>query len=103
MRKNIHQFCVSWITLHIINIGTSLYISSWNNHRIPSNLILFLEKGIPDVLMMKQNNNVKVQPTTIRTIEKAIEDYDAAGGNLSRPTTFGFDALHSNLSLAQEE
>ena len=30
-----HQFCVSWFTLHVANVGVSLAVRSWNEHRIP--------------------------------------------------------------------
>ena len=30
-----HKFCVSWFTLRVANVGTSLVVRSWNEHRIP--------------------------------------------------------------------
>lgn len=29
------QFCVSWYTIHVANIGNGLFVSSWNEHPIP--------------------------------------------------------------------
>ena len=31
-----HQcYCVSWFIMRVINIGTTLAVEAWNNHRIP--------------------------------------------------------------------
>lgn len=30
-----HKFCVSWFSLHVSNVGTTLTVRSWNEHRIP--------------------------------------------------------------------
>ena len=35
-----HQsFCISWFTIRVANVGTSLAIESWNNHPIPGIVI----------------------------------------------------------------
>lgn len=33
---DVHKFCISWFTLQVVKIGSSLFIASWNNHHIPS-------------------------------------------------------------------
>ena len=35
------QYCTSWLTLHVSNIGTSIFVSSWNAHRIPGNVAFY--------------------------------------------------------------
>jgi len=32
----VHQYCMSWISIQVANVGVSLFISSWNQHPIPS-------------------------------------------------------------------
>ena len=27
-----HQFCVSWITIGVSNVGAALVVQAWNNH-----------------------------------------------------------------------
>ena len=29
------KFCVSWFTIRVANIGTSLAVAAWNEHPIP--------------------------------------------------------------------
>ena len=36
MVNDTHKFCVSWVTIRVANVGTTIVIKSWNNHRIPS-------------------------------------------------------------------
>ena len=31
-----HKFCVSWFTLQVAQVGTTLFVQSWNEHPIPS-------------------------------------------------------------------
>ena len=35
MDDNHVQYCVSWFSMRVANIGTKLFVSSWNEHRIP--------------------------------------------------------------------
>ena len=30
------KFCVSWIAMRTVQVGTALEVASWNKHRIPS-------------------------------------------------------------------
>lgn len=29
------KYCVSWFTMHTTNVGTTLLVQAWNEHRIP--------------------------------------------------------------------
>lgn len=29
------KFCVSWFAMRVTNVGTSLFVKAWNEHRIP--------------------------------------------------------------------
>ena len=31
-----HKLSISWLTLHVANVGIRLFVSSWNAHKIPS-------------------------------------------------------------------
>ncbi len=34
----VHKFCVSWVALRVCQVGTTLFVQAWNNHRIPGTL-----------------------------------------------------------------
>ena len=36
-----HQFCISWFTLRVVQVGTTMFVRSWNEHPIPSNFCSF--------------------------------------------------------------
>ena len=42
------RFCTSWYTLNVANVGVSLFISSWNEHRIPGEYIVY-SSYCPDI------------------------------------------------------
>ncbi len=31
----LHQYCCSWLSLQVANVGTSLFVASWNAHPMP--------------------------------------------------------------------
>ena len=35
----VHRFCVSWVSLKVANVGTSLTMQSWNAHPIPGKIL----------------------------------------------------------------
>lgn len=35
MEDTLHQYCCSWLLLHVSNVGASLFVESWNAHPIP--------------------------------------------------------------------
>lgn len=35
LRSEHVKFCVSWFTMHVAHIGTSIFVAAWNEHRIP--------------------------------------------------------------------
>ena len=35
MDNPMHQYCVSFFSINVVNVGISLFINSWNNHPIP--------------------------------------------------------------------
>ena len=37
------QFCTSWFTMRVANIGTLAMVKSWNTHKIPSKFSFLLE------------------------------------------------------------
>ena len=30
-----HKFCISWFTIHVTNVGTTLAVQAWNDHPVP--------------------------------------------------------------------
>lgn len=32
-------YCISWFTIRVANVGTTLAIEAWNNHAIPGKFI----------------------------------------------------------------
>ena len=41
MDDPLHQFCISWLTLHVSNVGATLFVASWNAHPIPGIVTCF--------------------------------------------------------------
>lgn len=39
MDAPIDQYCTSWFSIQVANVGISLFMSSWNQHPIPNKLI----------------------------------------------------------------
>ena len=37
MEDPAHQYCCSWLSLRVANVGTRLFVTSWNSHPIPGN------------------------------------------------------------------
>ncbi len=37
MDDTLHQYCCSWLAMHVSNIGALLFVESWNAHPIPGN------------------------------------------------------------------
>lgn len=35
--NDMEKYCVSWFTIHTAAVGVELFVSSWNEHPIPSN------------------------------------------------------------------
>lgn len=35
MDDPLHQFCSSWLTLQVSNVGARYFVASWNAHPIP--------------------------------------------------------------------
>lgn len=38
-----HKLCVSWYTIRVANVGTTLAVQSWNQHPNPGNVISYLD------------------------------------------------------------
>ena len=59
----LHQYCCSWLSLQVANVGTSLFVASWNAHPIPGTcamryMYLFIRiSGWQFVLHFANNNN----------------------------------------------
>jgi len=38
----LHYFCVSTLTRRVASVGIALFISAWNNHRIPRPITIII-------------------------------------------------------------
>ena len=36
------KYCVSWFTIRVANIGTTMTVSAWNEHSIPGKMLLVI-------------------------------------------------------------
>jgi len=63
--------------------------------------ISLTEKGIPNVLMDRENRTAKVDPAMIPSVQDAVQQYESLGGTLTTFSPFGIDPLESNAHLRQ--
>ena len=61
------------------------------------------EKGIPNIIMSRENHVIKLRPALIPSVNVALLNYESHGGHLTRPqkVPFGQDPLANNPALQQ--
>ena len=114
------MYCTSWFTIQVATIGIQRFLQAWNNHPIPGTIafvyihvcVFFvvytivivisllcsgkkngMPRGVPNVLMNKDNRAKKVHPGVLPSPDAAVQQYSASGGRISDPLTFGVDPL----------
>jgi hypothetical protein len=90
------KFCVSWFAIRVANVGTTLAVSSWNQHTIPGN-----KGGIPDRLMRMNNHTGVISPTDVPEPEEAFRLMESHGSTLTMFNCFGCDPLSDRPDLIQ--
>lgn len=112
-----HQkYCISWFTLRVANVGTTLAVQSWNDHPIPGIpleecmyycgciTIIIVGRGVPNILMRSNNHAQHVDEAAIYSPETAVQAFQSAGGHLTIFSEFGEDPLSQHAELvAQRE
>lgn len=96
MDDTLHQYCCSWLAMHVSNIGALLFVESWNAHPIPGGRKRAMKRGIPNVLMRSDSRSKQIDPQLLPSMRAAIEQYSDQGGTISEPCSFGRDPLESS-------
>ena len=90
------KFCVSWITIHVMQDAIKTFIQSWNNHRIPGR-----EGGIPNVMAFHNNEVTVLNPTFIPSTSEVIRINENDGRQLCRNYSYGRDPLCGRTQLQE--
>lgn len=96
MQDEVVKFCVSWVSINVLQSPIANFVQSWNNHRIPGR-----RGGIPNQLAMSSSVAVSLNSLVIPSTPCAIQLYLNNGGHLTEPHTFGSDPLQNNQLLQQ--
>lgn len=46
MQCDHQKYCVSFYTIKVSNVGTTLAVNAWNSHKIPGNIIMMISDHI---------------------------------------------------------
>ncbi|XP_032228384.2 uncharacterized protein LOC116611877 [Nematostella vectensis] len=88
MHDPVVQFCVSYITINVAEVGLQQVVSSWNQHPIEERNSKIL------AVVAQRTNQVKIlHPSIIPSVEEAIRMYRQAGGSITEDCSFGVDPL----------
>ena len=96
MSNELHKFCVSWVTIQVIAPAVTTFVSSWNSHVIPGR-----NGGVPIDLANRAQQIGSVPSTQVPTVCEAVVLHEAAGGHLTRESTYGCDPIAENPQLQQ--
>ena len=89
MGDEVTKFCVSWVTIHVMQNPISNFIQSWNNHRIPGR-----RGGIPCNLASQDNRVTSLSVISVPSTADIVQLHEQNGNQLRRESTFGSDPLH---------
>ena len=98
MGEELIKFCVSWVTIKVIETAVLTFVNAWNSHRIPGP-----QGGIPNVLAL--HRNVTVLPiSSIPSTPHLVAVHESNGRRLSRTAAYGSDPLcnHPELQTIRE-
>ncbi|XP_065891603.1 uncharacterized protein [Dysidea avara] len=88
------KHCVSWYTLHVSQVGTTMFVTAWNEHRISGT-----NKGIPNVMMARNNQTKQIDNTLVPAADEAVRMYEENGGHITIFNEFGQDPLRGRQEL----
>ena len=75
------------------------YCSNCTYILIMYNFIFTTGKGIPNQIMMSNNQIAPLNASVVPTTEMAVRQYNSMGGNLTISSSFGTDPLSSDENL----
>lgn len=96
MGNEVTKFCVSWITIHVMQDAIKTFIQSWNNHRIPGR-----GGGIPNVMALHNNRVTVLNPTSIPSTAEVLHLHEHDGLQLSRDYCYCQDPLNGHTRLQE--
>ena len=91
------KFCVSWVTIRVMESAITHFIQAWNSHRIPGP-----RGGIPSVLS-QQRNIVTLSSAVVPSTTEIISPHESDGRHpLSRNVVYSSDPLHNYRLCVRE-
>ena len=85
------KFCVSWLTIQVIESAVHNFIAAWNSHRIPGSGV-----GIPNSLATCAPQTTALLPSLVPTVS---EMYCQGGRRLTPEHTFGSNPITAHSEL----
>lgn len=96
MGDEVTKFCVSWVTIRVMDNAIQTFIQSWNHHRIPGP-----EGGIPNVLASQNNQVTQLHSTLIPSTADIMQIHEQSGNILQRDASYGQDPLNGYPHLQE--
>lgn len=92
------KFCVSWVTIRVMEDPIKCFIQSWNNHRIPG-----AEGGVPNILAINNNYVTHLSPSVIPSTAHIVDlhEENMSESQLCRDATYGHDPLSGHTELQE--
>ncbi|XP_065894563.1 uncharacterized protein [Dysidea avara] len=91
------KYCVSWFTLQVVNVGTTIVVQSWNSHPISGR-----RSRVPFRAMIERNCAVQIDPTLLPDGDSAVNNFESYGGQLTIFSPFGEDPLRDHPALVTQ-
>ena len=88
------MFTVSTVAMAAASFGSSKFVEAWNEHPLPG-------KGVPSVLQEANCTAAVIPPHLLPSSDDAVQIYEAAGGHITAPSTFGTDVLANYADLQE--
>ena len=96
MGNDVTRFCVSWVTIRVMQSGIERFVAAWNSHRIPGP-----EGGIPNELASRNSRVTQLNPSYILSTSDMVQFHEQQKSALSRDTAYGSDPLTGHPELQQ--
>ena len=98
MGDDLTKFCVSWVTIKVIEVAIQTFVQAWNSHRIPGP-----RGGIPNTLALDSNITIMAS-NSVPSTSQIITLHESGGRRLSRTAAYGSDPLcnHPELQAIRE-
>ena len=126
MTDPVSKFCMSFVTIKVASKGMETFVHSWNNHPAPSKLYTYvscipicnplpeiratflpyemysvIDSGVPNERQQHHSETTAVPSHAVPQADNAKRLYEAEGGRISEPGTFGTDPLKDRPDLVQ--